>query len=182
MTQFVNAYDVLRHAGANPAHLRQDGPRRDRPGDTPRVYMTYNRMSVWIDPDDQALVEATPPPGKRKVTFRGPGWQCTELGCQAIALPDGKLCSRHAKYQARYAAQLETISRNYQRHRDAETRRSEAARRTREILDESADALEQLGIRPDTVKVAQSGAIEMPSETFADLLRRAVEQAAMEAL
>lgn len=63
------------------------------------------------------------------------------------------------------------------RDRQAETRR-----RSNEILAEAAQALEQLGYRPDTVKVAQDGSIMMPSEMFADMLRRAAEQAEMEGM
>lgn len=61
-------------------------------------------------------------------------------------------------------------------------RQEETHRRSEEILAEAAQALEQLGYRPDTVKITQDGSIKMPSEMFADLLRRAAEQAEMEGM
>lgn len=60
---------------------------------------------------------------------------------------------------------------------DAQTRR-----RSAELVAEAASALESLGYRPDLVGLTRTGAITMPSEMFADLLRRAVEHAEMEAL
>lgn len=60
---------------------------------------------------------------------------------------------------------------------DAQTRR-----RSAELIEAAAADLESLGYSPDLVGLTRSGAVTMPSEMFSDLLRRAVEQAAMETL
>ena len=135
---------------------------------------------TWNDEAVAAL--AAHEPGTGLVRSLDPGGTVREQTGWIVRPEADRIAQRHAGHvESARQAKIRQAEREAEWEAEAE-RKAQTCRRSEELVAEAARALEQLGYRPDTVKVTDSGAVAMPSEVFADLLRRASEQAEMESM
>ncbi len=176
-----NTWDVLQCAGLDGAH--RPAPRRDL-GHEPLYAMTYNRMLAWVTAAERAQIEAADLPleGGRKVRFSDePLYRCTYLGCERPGTV-GTLCKLHDTVRQRDADRRARWDARREAERAEEERAAQTRQRATELVAEAGPLLEELGIRPDTVKVTWEGLVTMPAEVADRLIRKAHEALEMEAM